>query len=173
MKKISFLLFCDQLRGLALVDQRTLSGNDAFKYSLRTSYVEPIYKNNHLLEMVFSLSGSNRISEKNQYAKDSLTGEYTIFDSIYSNNLQNSLYSEQLELNYRWVDEKFDLMIGARAIAQQTYSRTFYGEGSCFGVKILIDIGLGEIERIAICGFLSIGINRTILIFVRQIDDPR
>lgn len=117
----------DQLREVALVDQRTLSGNDAFKYSLRTSYVEPIYKNNHLLEMVLSLSGSNRISEKNQYAKDSLTGEYTIFDSIYSNNLQNSLYSEQLELNYRWVDEKFDLMIGARAIAQQTYSRTFYG----------------------------------------------
>lgn len=117
----------DKMREMALVDQRTLSGNDAFRYSLRTSYVEPIYKNNHLLEMVFSLSGSNRISEKNQYAKDSLTGEYTIFDSIYSNNLQNSLYSEQLELNYRWVDEKFDLMIGARAIAQQTYSRTFYG----------------------------------------------
>ena len=117
----------DQLRGIALVDQRTLSGNDALSYSLRTSYVEPIYKNNHLLEMVLSLSGNNRKSEKNQFSKDPITDEYTMYDSIYSNNLQNGFYSEQLELNYRWVEEKFDLMVGARAIAQQTHSRTFYG----------------------------------------------
>lgn len=117
----------DQLQQIATVDQRTLSGNNTYNYSLRTSYVEPIYKNNHLLEMVLSLSGNNRISEKNQYTKDSITGDYSVYDSIYSNNLLNSLYSEQLELNYRWVQEKFDLMVGARAIAQQTHSRTYYG----------------------------------------------
>ena len=117
----------DQLQQIATVDQRTLSGNNTYSYSLRTSYVEPIYKNNHLLEMVLSLSGNNRISEKNQYTKDSITGDYSVYDSIYSNNLLNSLYSEQLELNYRWVQEKFDLMVGARAIAQQTHSRTYYG----------------------------------------------
>ena len=117
----------DQLRDIATVDQHTYSGNNAYRYSLRTSYVEPIYKNNHLLEMVLSLSGSNRISEKSQYTKDSITGEYTIYDSIYSNNLQNNLYSEQLELNYRWVEKDFDFMVGARAIAQQTHSRTYYG----------------------------------------------
>lgn len=117
----------DQLQQIATVDQRTLSGNNTYSYSLRTSYVEPIYKNNHLLEMVLSLSGNNRISEKNQYTKDSITGDYSVYDSIYSNNLLNSLYSEQLELNYRWVQEKFDLMVGARAIAQQTHSRSYYG----------------------------------------------
>ncbi len=117
----------DQLQQIATVDQRTLSGNNTYSYSLRTSYVEPIHKNNHLLEMVLSLSGNNRISEKNQYTKDSITGDYSVYDSIYSNNLLNSLYSEQLELNYRWVQEKFDLMVGARAIAQQTHSRTYYG----------------------------------------------
>lgn len=117
----------DQMQQIATVDQRTLSGNNTYSYSLRTSYVEPIYKNNHLLEMVLSLSGNNRISEKNQYTKDSITGDYSVYDSIYSNNLLNSLYSEQLELNYRWVQEKFDLMVGARAIAQQTHSRTYYG----------------------------------------------
>ena len=117
----------DNLRGVAMVDQHTLSGNNALNYSLRTSYVEPLYKTNHLLEMALSLSGNNRVSEKNQYTKDSITGEYTVFDKEYSNNLHNSLYSEQLELNYRWVEEKFDLMIGARAIAQQTHSRTYYG----------------------------------------------
>ena len=117
----------DQLRHKAVVDQRTLSGNDSYRYSLRTSYVEPLCRNNHLLEMVLSLSGSNRISEKKQYTPDASTGEYTVYDSLYSNNLLNNLYSEQLELNYRWVEQKFDLMVGARAIAQQTHSRTFYG----------------------------------------------
>ena len=117
----------DQLRHKAVVDQRTLSGNDSYRYSLRTSYVEPLFRNNHLLEMVLSLSGSNRISEKKQYTPDASTGEYTVYDSLYSNNLLNNLYSEQLELNYRWVEQKFDLMVGARAIAQQTHSRTFYG----------------------------------------------
>ncbi len=117
----------DQLRHKAVVDQRTLSGNDSYRYSLRTSYVEPLFRNNHLLEMVLSLSGSNRISEKKQYTPDAVTGEYTVYDSLYSNNLLNNLYSEQLELNYRWVEQKFDLMVGARAIAQQTHSRTFYG----------------------------------------------
>ena len=117
----------DQLRHKAVVDQRTLSGNDSYRYSLRTSYVEPLFRNNHLLEIVLSLSGSNRISEKKQYTPDAVTGEYTVYDSLYSNNLLNNLYSEQLELNYRWVEQKFDLMVGARAIAQQTHSRTFYG----------------------------------------------
>ena len=117
----------DQLRHKAVVDQRTLSGNDSYRYSLRTSYVEPLFRNNHLLEMVLSLSGSNRISEKKQYTPDASTGEYTVYDSLYSNNLLNNLYSEQLELNYRWVEQKFDLMVGARAIAQQTHSCTFYG----------------------------------------------
>lgn len=117
----------DQLRHKAVVDQRTLSGNDSYRYSLRTSYVEPLFRNNHLLEVVLSLSGSNRISEKKQYTPDASTGEYTVYDSLYSNNLLNNLYSEQLELNYRWVEQNFDLMVGARAIAQQTHSRTFYG----------------------------------------------
>ena len=117
----------DQLRHKAVVDQRTLSGNDSYRYSLRTSYVEPLFRNNHLLEVVLSLSGSNRISEKKQYTPDASTGEYTVYDSLYSNNLLNNLYSEQLELNYRWVEQKFDLMVGACAIAQQTHSRTFYG----------------------------------------------
>lgn len=117
----------DNLRQMIMVDQHTLSGNNNYSYSLRTSYVEPIYKNNHLLEMVLNLSGNNRTSEKNQYSKDSITGEYTVYDSVYSNNLRNNYYTERLELNYRWVEERFDLLVGARAVAQQTHSQTYYG----------------------------------------------
>ena len=116
----------DNLLNQALVDQNTLSGNNALSYSLRTSFIEPIYKKNHLLEMVVSLSGNNRHSVKNQYSMDSITGDYQ-YDSIFSNELSNNMYTEQLELNYRWVSEKIDLTAGARVLATQTHSQTYYG----------------------------------------------
>ena len=114
----------DRLTNSALVDQHTLSGSDALSYSLRTSFVEPIYGKNHFIETVLSLSGSNRNSVKDQYSM--MDGAYQ-YDSLYSNALSNNMYTEQLELNYRWVSEKSDLTAGARVLATQTYSKTYYG----------------------------------------------
>ena len=116
----------DRMTNSALVDQYTLSGNNTMSYSLRTSYVEPIYGKNHFLETVLSLSGSNRNSVKDQYSMDSITGDYQ-YDNTYSNQLSNNMYTEQLELNYRWVSEKIDLTAGARVLATQTHSTTYYG----------------------------------------------
>ena len=116
----------DNLTNVALVDQNTLSHNNALSYSLRTSFVEPIYGKNHFIETVLSLSGSNRNSVKDQYSMDSITGNYE-YDSVYSNALTNDMYTEQLELNYRWVSEKIDLTAGARVLAIQTHSTTYYG----------------------------------------------
>ena len=114
----------DKMTESALVDQHTLSGNNALSYSLRTSFVEPIYGKNHFIETVLSLSGSNRNSVKDQYSM--MDGVYQ-YDSVYSNALSNNMYTEQVELNYRWVSEKIDLTAGARVLATQTYSKTYYG----------------------------------------------
>ena len=112
----------DNLTSDTLVDQNTFATNNAFSYSLRTSFVEPIYGKNHFIETVLSLSGSNRNSVKDQYSK--MDGSYQ-YDSVYSNALSNNMYTEQLELNYRWVSEKIDLTAGARVLATQTYSKTY------------------------------------------------
>ena len=116
----------DNLQNMALVDQYTFSNSNAVNYSLRTSYVEPIYQKNHFLEIVLSLFGNNRNSIKEQYTKDAISGEY-LYDKEFSNELNNNIYSEQLELNYRWVSEKIDLTAGARMVATQTHSQTHYG----------------------------------------------
>ncbi len=116
----------DRMTNRALVDQYTLSGNNALNYSLRTSYVEPIYGKNHFLETALLLSGSNRNSVKDQYSMNSLTDDYQ-YDSVFSNELSNNMYTEQLELNYRWVTEKIDLTAGARVLAIQNHSKTYYG----------------------------------------------
>lgn len=115
----------DRMTHSALVDQHTFSDNNALSYSLRTSFVEPIYGKNHFLETVLSFSGSNRQSTKDQYSM--LDGTYQ-YDSLFSNALSNNMYTEQLELNYRWVSEKIDLTAGARVLAIQTYSTTYYGK---------------------------------------------
>ena len=115
----------DRMTQSALVDQHTLSGNNALNYSLRTSFVEPIYGKNHFIETVLSLSGSNRQSIKDQYSM--IDGAYQ-YDSVFSNALSNNMYTEQLELNYRWVSEKIDMTAGARVLATQTHSTTYYGD---------------------------------------------
>ena len=116
----------DRMTDTVLVDQNTFSWNNSLSYSLRTSFVEPIYGKNHFLETVLSLSGSNRNSVKNQYTMHPILEEY-LYDSIFSNELSTNMYTEQLELNYRWVSEKIDLTAGARVLATQTYSKTYYG----------------------------------------------
>ena len=115
----------DRMTHSALVDQHTFSDNNALSYSLRTSFVEPIYGKNHFLETALSFSGSNRQSTKDQYSM--LDGTYQ-YDSLFSNALSNNMYTEQLELNYRWVSEKIDLTAGARVLAIQTHSTTYYGK---------------------------------------------
>lgn len=117
----------DNLTHSSTVDQYTHSLNDNLSYSLRASYVEPIYKTNHLLEVAASFSARYRNSTKDQYSMDSETGEYA-YDSIYSNQLDNRMYTEQVELNYRWITQQSDLTIGGRVLATQTHSKTYYGQ---------------------------------------------
>ncbi len=119
----------DRLSSAALVDQFTRSNNGNASYSIRASYVEPIYKTNHLLEIATGFSGSNRNSRKDQYSADySLDGDKRYaYDSTYSNQLRNDMYTEQLELNYRWLTQRSDLTVGTRVLASQTHSMTYYG----------------------------------------------
>ncbi len=117
----------DNLANADLVNQFTNSKNDKLSYSLRASYVEPIVKPNHLLEIALAVSGRNRTSEKNQYSWDTEKEAYQ-YDSLYSNQLRNNFYTEQAELNYRWITQRSDLTVGVRALAAQTHSTTYYGQ---------------------------------------------
>lgn len=114
----------DNIAGLSTVDQYTNSLSNGVSYNLRASYVEPIYKRNHLLEIAARFSGNNRQSTKDQYTNEE---QDYVYDSLYSNALTNNFYTEQLELNYRWLTEKSDLTVGVRGITSQTHSTTYYG----------------------------------------------
>lgn len=107
------------------VQQYNDTRNQSVKYSVKLSYVEPIYGRNHFLETVLNLSGNNRESQKMQYRDSAKTN----LDNEFSNRFVNDFYSESLELNYRWVEESFDLTAGVRVNPSQTHSQTTYMSG--------------------------------------------
>lgn len=107
------------------INQWTDKTQNSLNYNIRVSYVEPIYKTNHFLETVLRFEQSNRWSEKNQYKDSALT----ILDTDYSNSLNNLFFSESVELNYKWVEQYFDLTAGLRFNPSQTLSKTEYGNG--------------------------------------------
>ena len=93
------------------------------------SYVEPLWNLKNFLETSVSLKNSTNTSEKDQFNKDAL-GKYTSLDSVYSNNYVNRFYSETLEMNYRYVDKVYNIMMGMKAEPSQSYSSRLYQNGS-------------------------------------------
>lgn len=114
----------DNLGDSILVYQYTNSGNTSVGYRLRASYIEPLYKKEHLLEIAALVSGNNRNSRKDQY---DIGESDTTYNNDYSNHLLNDFYTEQIEANYQWQHEKFTLTAGLKGVLSQTRSRTYYG----------------------------------------------
>lgn len=110
------------------IDQQTHTDAQSISYDLRLSYVEPLYKNQHFLEISATLQNNIRNSEKQQYSKDT-DGQYTLLDSTYSNTYNNLFFSEILEVNYLFKKDKYNLTLGARANPSQTISHYLYADG--------------------------------------------
>lgn len=110
------------------VNQFSDNKSDRFNASLRMSQVEPLWNLKNMIEIALRLSLNNTTSEKNQYGIDNL-GNYSIFNQEYSNNFENRFYKETLELNYRYVDKIYNIMVGLNAEPSQTNNLRTYGNG--------------------------------------------
>ncbi len=104
------------------INQFTDKQNNSLTYSLRASYVEPIYGKNHFLETALTFENNLRNSEKMQYTDSART----VLDSTYSNTFQNRYFSEKLELNYQYKQKDYDLTVGVQVNPSQTISETQY-----------------------------------------------
>lgn len=119
------------------IDQYTKNNSDQYNFSLRMSYVEPLWNEKNLLETAVAARMTNSTSEKNQYNRDSINNLYTYRDSAYSNNFDNHFYSETVEMNFRHVEKLWNFMLGAKVEPSQTISNTTYGDGSIRDVPAL------------------------------------
>lgn len=111
-----------------LIDQNTINRSNNFNSYLRMSFVEPLWNNKNMLEAAVSVSNNTTKSVKEQFGKD-LNGDYTIFNDEYSNNFENIFFRESIELNYRYTEQNYNVMLGINGEPSQTRNLRIYGDG--------------------------------------------
>lgn len=115
------------------VDQHQDKLSNSYNYSLKFTYIEPIFNLNNYIETNLYFGQTFRTSDKRQYNYDPVKGDYsTQLDTTYSNTFLNNYFNEYLEVNYRYLKDKYDLTVGVRANPSQTRSTTTYADGYVF-----------------------------------------
>lgn len=115
------------------VDQHQDKLSNSYNYSLKFTYIEPIVNLHNYIETNLYFGQTFRTSDKRQYNYDPVTGDYsTQLDTTYSNTFRNNYFNEYLEVNYRYLKDKYDLTVGVRANPSQTRSTTTYADGYVF-----------------------------------------
>jgi len=115
---------------LDTINQRSFQANQRYSGDIRLSYVEPLWNPRNYLEVAAGLRLSRTLSEKNQYDFDNLTDRYEIFNEDYSNTIKNTFASEIVEVNYRLMQEKYNLTLGFNVEPSQTNNIVTYGNDS-------------------------------------------
>jgi hypothetical protein len=111
-----------------IVDQETFNNSTRLNYNVRVSFVEPLWNVKNMLETAVSFRNTSTNSEKEQFRNDG-AGNYNQFDSVYSNTFENIFYRETIELNYRYTEKNYNLMLGIQGEPSQTKNIRHYGNG--------------------------------------------
>ena len=111
------------------IDQQTKNISDRFSAGMRMSFVEPLWNNKNMIEAAVSVNTTTTTSEKNQYSYDTTKRDYSIFDEEYSNNFENEFFRESIELNYRFTEKTYNVMLGLSGQPSQTKNIRTYGNG--------------------------------------------
>lgn len=111
------------------IDQQTKNISDRFNAGMRLSFVEPLWNNKNMIEAAVSVNTTNTTSEKRQYSYDGTKRDYSIFDEEYSNNFENEFFRESIELNYRFTEKTYNVMLGLSGQPSQTKNIRTYGNG--------------------------------------------
>ena len=91
----------------------------------RISYTEPLGKNFYL-EANYNYNYTHRTSTKDTYDKDA-AGNYTVPDPEYTSNVDNKMHRQNIGLNFRKQEEKYNFTIGASVQPQKTINETRSG----------------------------------------------
>jgi len=111
------------------LNQRTYNNSNKTNLNLRMSFVEPLWNLKNFLETSIAIRNTQNNTEKNQYYRNTL-GNDSLKNDDYSNQFESLFLSETAEVNYRYVDKAYNIMMGMKAEPSQTYSTRIYGDGT-------------------------------------------
>ena len=118
--------FKHTLRKDTTIEQRTENTSANYSYNIRTSFVEPLWDNKNLIELAASLNANMRFSDRLLYNDLNRDHVFNDIDSAYSNQLENSSFSESFDLSYRHSADRFNYTVGINVQPSQTFSKSYY-----------------------------------------------
>jgi len=111
-----------------IIDQYYKRNSRSNTISGRMSYTEPLGKNFYA-EANYSISYKNSTSYKYTYNKDA-SGNYTQKDDTYSSDIVNKHTNQNIGLNVRKQEEKYNITVGATLQPSKTENHTINGVNS-------------------------------------------
>lgn len=121
-----------------LLDQQNTLTSNGYTINPSLNYTEPIGKMSQVM-VNYSPSFSKNKSDKETNDLNPITGQYTDFDSLYSNKFDNTYTTHSGGLSYRYNDRKYSIMTGANAQyamlnGEQTFPHSFTVSKNFFSV---------------------------------------
>ena len=104
-----------------IVDQKYYTKSQSQSINGRLSYTEPLGKNFYI-EANYMYNYSRSKSIKDTYDKGN-SGNYDVLDEEYSSNIVNTVHRQNIGLNLRKQEEKYNLTVGASLQPQKTHNK--------------------------------------------------
>lgn len=105
-----------------IIDQKYYTKSQTQSMNGRLSYTEPLGKNFYL-EANYMYSYSRSKSTKDTYDKG-IGGNYDVRDDDYSSNIVNTVHRQNIGINLRKQEEKYNITVGASLQPQRTHNKT-------------------------------------------------
>lgn len=111
------------------IDQHYIQNNDSRNWGTRITYTEPL-SDTRKLELHVGHSANTNLSKKDTYNKDPLTGEYTVIDTVFSNNFKTNYQSNEAGFNIQTKKEKYKYTIGLNVENNNLENYSISGDSS-------------------------------------------
>lgn len=109
-----------------IIDQRISNTSESRNWNGSVSYVEPLWKN-YFLQFSYNFRQNFSISDRDTRTKDE-SGNYTVFDKLYSKTHDNYSDNQNLGFNFRSRTEKYNYSLGFSAHPSTSKRKTFVGD---------------------------------------------
>ncbi|MCL2028653.1 MAG: TonB-dependent receptor [Bacteroidales bacterium] len=104
-----------------MVDQEVRGKSNNYNWSTQVAYTEPLI-NDFTLELRYRISGDENNSQRDAFNKNDL-GEFTVKDSLYSNIMANSNFTQRFEARIQKNAEKYQYSLGFGVFPAYSTSR--------------------------------------------------
>ncbi len=93
------------------INQQKINTSNTQAHNALAVYTEPLTKK---IKLEFEYSYNNSIGKQNKIAQNYFNGEYAVYDSLHTNNFENTRMANRLGLKFIYDIKKYSFNIGSR-----------------------------------------------------------